>query len=189
MDMEGISIKWPLLLFSILLGTALGTQAQTTDDVLRYSLEYPAYDAVSIVMPGIGSHTGFGAYQDNPASMALAKGGYLSFHLSSRYVDESGRYLGTTTDFSDSQTGVGDLGLVYKFPTTRGSLVIGGGYSQSSTFNRALSVNALHEKSTITPFYNSSFASEDLYFYDYDYFVSHVSSQCDSSCVLTNFPL
>src|SRR5699024_6745274 len=187
MDMEGISIKWPLLLFSILLGTALGTQAQTTDDVLRYSLEYPAYDAVSIVMPGIGSHTGFGAYQDNPASMALAKGGYLSFHLSSRYVDESGRYLGTTTDFSDSQTGVGDLGLVYKFPTTRGSLVIGGGYSQSSTFNRALSVNALNEKSTITDFYNSSFASDALYFTAYDAFAIYDPSPGGDSYESTTF--
>src|SRR5699024_2091449 len=110
-----------------------------------------------------------------------AKGGYLSFHLSSRYVDESGRYLGTTTDFSDSQTGVGDLGLVYKFPTTRGSLVIGGGYSQSSTFNRALSVNAFNEESTITDFYNSSFASDDLFFTAYDAFAIYDPSPGDNS--------
>src|SRR5699024_7245005 len=123
----------------------------------------------------------------NPASMALAKGGYLSFHLSSRYVDESGRYLGTTTDFSDSQTGVGDLGLVYKFPTTRGSLVIGGGYSQSSTFNRALSVNALNYKSSISVCSIMSFVCDSLYFSVYYAFAIYHPSPDDDSSESTSF--
>ncbi|WP_372639240.1 hypothetical protein, partial [Fodinibius sp.] len=140
------------------------------DDVLRYSLEYPSYDAVSVVMPAVADHTGFGSYQDNPAAMALAGKGYLSFDLSTRYVDETGTYLGNTTNFSDSQTGVGNLGFAYKFPTTRGSLVVGGGYTQSSNFNRALSVSAQNSESTLTDFYNSSFVHDDLYFAAYDAF-------------------
>lgn len=151
------------------------------DDVLRYSFESPSYDAVSLVMPGVADHTGFGSYQDNPAAMALAEKGYLSFDLSTRYVDETGTYLGNTTNFSDSQTGVGNLGFVYKFPTTRGSLVAGGGYSQSSNFTRALSVNGQNNESTLTDFYNSSFVHDDLYFAAYDAFAIYDPNPDDDS--------
>ncbi|SMO43406.1 OmpP1/FadL family transporter [Fodinibius sediminis] len=169
-----------LILFA-LLGSLSTVQAQTTDDVLRYSLEFPSYDAVSVVMPGIARHTGFGAYQDNPAAMALAEQGYLSFDLSTRYVNESGSYRGNTVDFSDSQLGIGNLGFVYTFPTARGSLVMGGGYSQSSNFNRALSVNVRNNKSTLTDFYNSSFVSDDLYFAAYDAFAIYDPDPNDDS--------
>jgi opacity protein-like surface antigen len=154
----------------LMMGMASATvvQAQNASDVLRYSLEYPSYDPVTMVIPSIGTHTGFGAYQDNPAAMALAKNGYMSFSLSSRYLDETSTYLGNTSDFSDGQTSVGDLGFVYKFPTKQGSLVIGGGYSQSTDFNRAFSVNARNNESTLTDFYNSSFVDDDLYFAAYD---------------------
>lgn len=164
MDAKRMSIKWGMAIFFLggVFGAVLTAHAQNEDDVLRYSLEYPSYDAVSAVMPGVSNHTGFGSFQDNPAAMALAEKGYLSFDLSTRYVDESGTYLGNTTNFSDSQTGIGNLGFVYKFPTVRGSLVVGGGYSQSSNFNRALSVSGYNNQSTVTDFYNIT-ADDDLY--------------------------
>src|SRR5699024_1453569 len=154
MVMERLSKKWTIVLFSFILGFAVNVQAQTAGDVLRYSLEFPSYDAETIIMPGIARHTGFGAYQDNPASMALARYGYISFDLNTRYVDESAGYLGNNTSFSGSQTDVGDLGFVYKFPTTRGSLVIGAGYSQSSDFTQNFSVNGFNDRSTITDMYS-----------------------------------
>src|SRR5690625_3255465 len=171
MDTKRISNKWIVLFLFLATGLSGTAYGQNEDDVLRYSLEYPAYDAVNLVMPGIAHHTGFGTYQDNPAAMALAPQGYLSFELSTRYVDETGTYLGNATDFSDSQTGIGNLGFVYKFPTVRGSLVAGGGYSQSTNFNRALSVNAQNNESSLTDFYNSSFVGDDLYFAAHDAFV------------------
>ena len=156
MDTQRISLPYSALLIivALLAGNTLQLQAQTTDDVLRYSMELPSSDPVTIVMPGIANHTGFGAYKDNPAAMALAEEGYLSFSLSSRYVDESGSYLGNSTNFSDSQTGIGDIGFLHKVPTTRGSLVIGGGYSQTTDFNRAFSVNGRNNQSTITDEYS-----------------------------------
>lgn len=176
------SSKWIITFLFAALGISFSSvQAQSTDDVLRYSLEYPSYDAVSVVMPAVANHTGFGSYQDNPAAMALADKGYLSFDLSTRYVDETGTYLGNTTNFSDSQTGIGNLGFVYKFPTTRGSLVLGGGYSQSSNFNRALSVSAQNNESTLTDFYNSSFVEDDLYFAAYDAFAIYDPNPDDDS--------
>lgn len=183
MNTRSISKKWSILCVSVLLsiGVLTTAQAQNATDVLRYSLEYPTYDPVSLVMPAIGTHTGFGAYQDNPASMALAEKGYLSFSLSSRYVDETATYLGNNSDFSNSQTSVGDLGFVYKFPTTRGSLVIGGGYSQSTDYNRAFSVDARNNESTLTDFYNSSFVNDDLYFAAYDAFAIYDPEPGDDS--------
>lgn len=147
--------------------------AQSADDVLRYGLQYPSYDPVSIVMPGVSQATGFGAFQENPASMALFEDSYMSFSLSNRTVSEEGRYLGNTMDFDDTQTAVGDLGFVYKVPTVRGSLAIGGGYSQTTDFNRALAAGGRNNESTLTDFYNITpddslfFAAFDAYAIDY----------------------
>ncbi|MBN2665743.1 MAG: hypothetical protein JXR67_04485, partial [Bacteroidales bacterium] len=142
--------------------------AQDSDDVLRYSLEYPSYDARSLVVPGVSQATGFGGFQDNPASMALSEKSYFSFDLSSRFINETGTYLGNSTEHTDNQTSVGDLGIVYKVPAIRGSLVVGGGYSQTTDFNRALSASGRNNQSTITDFYNSSFADDSLFFAAFD---------------------
>lgn len=161
--------KFRALLLLLLLAalTAGQLKAQGANDVLRYSLQYPSYDPVSIVMPGVSSPTGFGAYQENPASMALFEEGFFSFGLSNRYVQEESSYLGTGSEFDDTQTNVGDIGLVYKVPTQRGRLVVGGGYSQTTDFNRALSVNARNNQSTITDFYNIT-ADDSLFFAAFD---------------------
>lgn len=142
-------------------------QAQSSDDVLRYSLEYPTYDPVSLVVPGVTQATGFGAFQENPASMALFEESFLSFDLSSRLVNENGRFHGTEVDFDDNQTGIGDVGFLYSVPAERGSLVIGGGFSQSTDFNRALSVSARNNVSTLTDFYNIT-SDDSLFFAAFD---------------------
>lgn len=163
---------FPILTLSGLL-LALSARGQSADDVLRYSMQFPAYDAHSLVMPGVAYPTGFGAYQENPASMALFEESFLSFSLSNRYVEEEGRYLGNSTEMDDSQTNVGDLGFIYDFPTSRGKLVIGAGYSQSGDFNRALAGGGFNDQSTITDFYNITpddslfFAAFDTYAIDY----------------------
>lgn len=174
MNDRSMSKKSILLLIGVFIISATQLKAQSADDVLRYSLEYPSYDPISIVMPGISNATGFGAYQENPASMALFDESFLSMGLSSRFLDETGTYLGNTSNYSDNQTGIGDLGLVYKVPTTRGSLVVGGGYSQTTDFNRAFSASGRNDRSTITDFYNTTsddslfFAAFDTYAVDFE---------------------
>ncbi len=145
-----------LILLIVLLAAPLQLlRAQGETDVIRYSLQYPGNDPVSLVMPSVTQSTGFGGFQENPATMALFDRSFLSFGISSRFVKEEGTYLGTTTGFDDGQTGIGDLGFVYRVPTTRGSLVVGGGYSQTTDFNRAFAVNARNDESTLTDFYAS----------------------------------
>lgn len=154
-----------LFLFAI---SVTAVKGQSADDVLRYSEEYPSYDAISLVMPGVSNQTGFGAYQLNPASMALVDKSFFGFDLSSRFVDETNNYLGNSSNYSDNQTNIGDLGFVYKVPTSRGSLVLGGGYSQTTDFNRAVSAHGRNNRSTITDFYNSPFADDSLFFAAFD---------------------
>jgi len=160
-----------LLLLSMAITTVI--KAQSADDVLRYSLEYPSYDAISIVTPGVSAPTGFGAFQDNPAVMALYDKSFFSVDLSSRFLDETGTYLGNQSNASDNQTGIGDIGFLYKVPTTRGSLVVGGGYSQTTDFNRTLSATGRNNQTTITDFYNVTrddslfFAAFDVYAIDF----------------------
>ncbi|MDZ7714636.1 MAG: outer membrane protein transport protein [Balneolaceae bacterium] len=141
---------------------------QSASDVLRYSLQYPSYDAASMVMPGVSNATGFGAYQENPASMALFEDGFISFSLNSRLINETTNYLGNSSEFNDNQTTIGDLGFLYRVPTTRGSLVVGAGYSQSMDFNRAFSGGGRNSQSTITDFYNSPLSSDSLFFAAFD---------------------
>lgn len=146
---------------------------QGLSDVLRYSLQYPTYDATSMVLPGVTNDAGFGTFQENPASMALFDESFMSFSLSGRQVTETGRYLGNRSEFDDTQISVGDFGVVYKVPTRRGSLVVGGGYSQSHDYNRAVAGGGRNNRSTLTDFYNITpddslfFAAFDAYAIDF----------------------
>lgn len=153
---KSMSQNCAIVMLVVLLGLfAVEVKAQSATDVLRYGLQYPSYDPVSVVMPGVSSATGLGAYQENPASMALVESGYFSFGLSNRYVNEETTYLGNNSEFDDTQVNIGDLGFVYKVPTTRGTLVVGAGYSQSTDFNRAFSGSVRNEQSSLTDFYAS----------------------------------
>ncbi len=142
----GIFFIVSLCISSVAMGQGAG-------EVLRYSLQYPSYDPVSMVMPGVAHPTGFGAYQENPAVMALFNESFFSAGLSDRYVSEEGTYLGNTSNFDVNALGISNAGFVYKVPTTRGSLVIGGGYSQTTGYNRAISGFGLNNQTTITDFY------------------------------------
>lgn len=140
-----------IVLIAVLYNTTL--HAQGAGDVLRYSLQYPNYDPVSIVMPGVSDATGFGTYQQNPAAVALFEESFFSFGLSDRYVNEEGTFLGNTSSFDDNQANVGDIGFIYNVPTAQGKLTIGAGYSQSHDFNRAASGSARNNLSTLTDSY------------------------------------
>jgi len=149
--------------FAFLLGLFPATlTGQGAEDVLRYSLQYPSFDAKSMVLPGVSNPSGFGSYQENPAVMALFDRSFGSFSFSLRNVNEETSFLGASNTFDDTQSGVGDIGLVYRIPTLRGSLVMGGGYSQSTDYNRAMSLDIRNNRSSLTDFYNIT-EDDDLY--------------------------
>lgn len=130
-------------------------EAQNRFDGLRFSQTMPSYDAASLSLGGatVTGFAGYGSYIQNPANIALIDQSQFSFGLSTRDVRESSTYLGNTTSFNDNQTAIGNVGYLYRFPTSRGSLVVGGGYTELADFNRASSINAFNESHSIVDFF------------------------------------
>ncbi|MEX1062916.1 MAG: outer membrane protein transport protein [Balneolaceae bacterium] len=135
---------------------------------VQFSDQNISHDPVTLVLPGVAYASGFSSYLNNPASAALFESSYGSFGLSFRNVDETTAFLGNRNTFNDNQTGVSNLGFVYKFPTVRGNLVIGAGYSQHSYYNRAMSISGRNQSSTMTDFFKiPGSIYEDLAFETY----------------------
>lgn len=107
-------------------------------------------DPLSMIMPGTSYGAGFGSYLDNPASAALFKESFGEFGLSYNGVNEETTFLDNTRSLNNNNTTLTNFGLVYKVPTARGSLVIGGGYTQNAVYNRAMSIRGQNNNSTIT---------------------------------------
>lgn len=133
------------------------SNAQSDNNILLYNNQAtlfgdqgPAYDPISIVLPGTAMKAGIGSFIDNPASMALFDKSIGEFGLSFGDVSEDGNYLGNTRTLDNNQFNLSNLGFLYSLPTSQGSLVFGGAYTKHTTFNRALAFRALNENSTIT---------------------------------------
>lgn len=156
------SIQVTLLSVILMLTAGLSSAlAQATDtnpnNRLLYSNQATLFgeygqpmDPVSLILPGTAYGGGFGSYQDNPASVAFFKKSFGEAGFSLRSVEEESIYRGNSRLADDQQTTLSNLGIVYVFPTTQGSLVAGAGYTQHSAFNRALSLRARNNASSIT---------------------------------------
>ncbi|TVR30954.1 MAG: hypothetical protein EA390_07265 [Balneolaceae bacterium] len=131
--------------------------AQNPNNVLLYSNQAnmfgdqgSAFDPISITMPGTAFAAGFGSFIDNPANAALFNQSFGEIGLSYRLVEEEGDFLGNNRMLDDNQTNLSNFGMVYAFPTITGSFVVGAGYTQHSSFNRAFSFRGRNNNSTIT---------------------------------------
>lgn len=107
-------------------------------------------DPISIVLPGTAFKSGFGSFVDNPASMALHDKSFFEFGLSHRNIEESSLFLNESRIGENRDTGLNNIGFLYSYPTERGSFVIGAGYSEQKTFNRALEFRGRNDTSSIT---------------------------------------
>lgn len=109
-------------------------------------------DALKLSEPGLGSSAralgmgnSFTAVSDdysavffNPAGLGLIHDPSLTFGLNYENLDNSATLFGNTTTNSIGSTNFSRLGLVFPFPTIRGSLVFAFGYNQNKSFNRTL---------------------------------------------------
>jgi hypothetical protein len=68
----------------------------------------------------------------------------VSFGLSHLSYNNSSRYLGKDESFTNSSTSLNSAGMVYPFPTTRGSLVFAFGYGKSMDFSSALAFSGFN---------------------------------------------
>ncbi len=145
------------LFTAIIILVAGRASAQNPNNALLYSnqatlfgAQGSASDPVSIIMPGTAFKSGFGAFIDNPASMALHKRSFGEAGFSYHMVEEDAIYLGQQRLLDDSQRGFSNFGFLYSLPTVQGSFVFGAGYTQHSIYNRAFGFRARNENSTIT---------------------------------------
>lgn len=150
-----------IVLFAVLFGVEKAF-AQADNNILLYNNQAtlfgnqgPAYDPISIIIPGTATKSGIGSFIDNPASMALFDKSIGEFGLSFGSVSEEATYLESTRTLDNDQFNFSNLGFLYSLPTERGSLVFGGAYSKHTTFNRALAFRAFNENSTITDLFKT----------------------------------
>jgi hypothetical protein len=151
-------LKTIVLVAALLLGlNQVSAQDSNPNNAFLYSNQATLFgsqgaasDPVSIIMPGTAFKSGQGSFIDNPASMALHVNSFGEFGLNFRSVDEDAIYLGQNRALDDSQGGVSNFGFLYSFPTERGSMVFGAGYTQHSVYNRAIGFRGRNETSTIT---------------------------------------
>ena len=147
-------MKTTFLSALILFSASATALSQNRYDALRYTQTLPLFDPASMAMGGAtaGLTADAGSFLVNPAGMALAGKSYFYFGLGNRDVSEDATYRGNLSSFSDNQTGISNIGFVFKAPTNVGSLVMGAGYAQSADFNRAYSVSAYNTATSITDF-------------------------------------
>lgn len=131
--------------------------AQNPNNAILYSNQATLFgqqsssgDPVSVILPGTAFKSGFGSFVDNPASMALYDESFFEFGLSHRNVEENAHFLGESRIGETRDTGLNNVGFLYSYPTKRGSFVIGAGYSEQKTFNRALEFRGRNDNSSIT---------------------------------------
>ena len=119
-------------------------------------------DALVLSFPGIGSSAkalGMGnAYNAlsydysgslfNPAGLGTASRFEFSGSLLYNSFENSTDFFGNTSDYSNSNTDLSQVGFVFPMPTSRGSLVFSLGFNQSKNFNSALKFDGFNNGST-----------------------------------------
>jgi hypothetical protein len=159
-------MKSRIAVFVIFFLTFLDVFAQTPEDALRLGLSGYGVSARSMSMGNAmtGLAQGFDAAFFNPAGLAQSRQSEVTGGLNFLGYNNDATYYGTGTTSSSSQTDLSDLGLVYPFPTTRGSFVIALGYNRYNDFNTALGVNGFNPNSSIIPTLFNNNASYDVPF-------------------------
>jgi len=132
------TLSFIVLLLVLAASTA---QAQTGEDILRYSQRFPAVDTRMTGMAGaaVGGIGDWGAAYANPAGLGLVRRSHVVGAISAGSIQSDARYFGEETEATTTQTALGSAAYVAALPTLRGSLVLGVGYNQTAGFDRELS--------------------------------------------------
>ena len=157
-----ISVQFLLLLILV-----APSGAQFPEDALRYSSLGFGVGARSLGMgmAFTGIANDFSATYWNPAGLGQLQLSEFSVGLSHLSYGNTSSFLGNQKSFTNSSTDLNSFGLVYPFPTTRGSLVFAVGYSRVNDFTTGLSFDGFNDRSSIIPTLNEGLAY-DLYLVD-----------------------
>lgn len=150
--------RW-LLPLLLMVFTASAVQAQTASDALRFSERAPATGARMIGMAGAGiaGYADYGMMYANPAGLGYFESSQAAGSFKTLLVQDDAFYqtgiAAATEEQQATDYRIGNAALIYKFPTSRGSLVFGGGYNAVNTFQRDLSFSGQSNASSVTDFF------------------------------------
>jgi long-subunit fatty acid transport protein len=138
--------------------------AQGSLDAIRYTR---ADNAIGVRALGMGNaYTGvaddYSAVFWNPAGLAQMRRLEFTGGLAIRNYSSSANFFGKNSSVSTSGTELDNLGFVFPYPTTQGSLVFAVGYNRPADFASALSFDGYNPNSSIIPWLYYPDASTDL---------------------------
>lgn len=151
-----------LILYTTVNGQNGNAQTDYANLALQFSSQDFNGDAAIGFFPAAASEEGFGSFVENPASIALISKSYFNFSLANDQNEYQNSFLGNTLSETDKTTQLSNLGFIYKFPTSRGSFVIGGGYNSLINQHRIDQISGRNNQSTIT----DEFREPDSDYYD-----------------------
>jgi len=144
--MEGIMRK---LLVILLLPVFVS--AQNFNDALRLSDINPVLSAKSLSLSysNISSNYDFGSVFSNPAGLGLNKNSLLTAGYSMSAFSNDVSFFNNKTSYSTNASNLNNIGYIYSFPTTRGSLVLAVGFQQVKDFNSSLKFSGYNPSSSM----------------------------------------
>ena len=142
-------------------------RAQFPEDALRISSIGLGIGArsLSMGMAFTGIANDYSASYWNPAGLGQIRMSEMNVGLTHQAFGNTSTFLGTTRSLDNSSTDLNNFGLVYPFPTSRGSLVFAVGYNRVNDFTTALSFDGFNRTGSIIPTLNTDFAYQ-LYLVD-----------------------
>ena len=117
---------------------AMSLNAQNSNDALRLSEPGFLSSARALGMGNAISTIGgdFSSLYINPAGLGLFNSSELSISVNNNNFSNNALYYGNSIKNSVNSSNFPQIGLVYKMPTSRGSMVFAIGYNKSKDFNR-----------------------------------------------------
>jgi len=135
----------------IILFCSISVYAQFPEDALRLS-----YPGLSVGARSLGLGTAFTSVANdfsavywNPAGLGQMKMNEISMGLSYVSYGNTSTFFDNQQKFTNSSTSINSVGMVYPFPTTRGSLVFAVGYGRQVDFTTGLAFMGLNPSSSI----------------------------------------
>jgi long-subunit fatty acid transport protein len=135
--------------------------AQYPEDALRFSS--PGFGVGSRALGMGNAYTGvasdFSAIYWNPAGLAQLQLSEFAFGMSHLNNKDDSRFFGGSEAYTNNTTNLNTLGILYKVPTYRGSLVVGIGFHRQNSFASGLSFSGFNPNSSIVQTYARNGAS------------------------------
>ncbi len=142
-----------LLLSVLVFAVQYAMPAQVPEDALRFTSFGLGSGTRSLGIGNayIGVADDYTASIWNPAGLGQLRRLEFTGGLSNSAYDDNATFFQAQRSGSNTSTDLNDLGFVFPFPTSRGSLVFAFGYNRVTDFNSARSFSGYNPNSSIVP--------------------------------------